>query len=257
MSTTTPGSTPLTSPQPCNMPWRMKSCWGWFWTMVMMLCAALTVHMVTVLMTTLLGQPQSSKTWWWDICMKVRLEKRDFFFRFIFKYPMPFWPFTVLRGYNSVMVEALIWSGCTHHAGLHWPCLILPKTERNIAAAEAVARNMSYSKWELFYLWWMDYLSLFFTCQKWCTLKCTHCFCLFSFWLTGNTRSLKHLCRLRIREHLSRLRLRAPVFVNFLPLPPRLKDYLRFKEFDVYSKGSMVNLWRRQSLRCYWYQDVW
>ncbi|XP_037539993.1 dynein heavy chain 12, axonemal [Nematolebias whitei] len=57
-----------------------------------------------------------------------------------------------------------------------------------------------------------------------------------------NSRSLKHLCRLRIREHLSHLRLRAPVFINYLPLPPRLKDYLRFKEFDVYSRGSMVNL---------------
>uniref|UniRef100_A0A672HM58 Ankyrin repeat and SOCS box containing 14b n=1 Tax=Salarias fasciatus TaxID=181472 RepID=A0A672HM58_SALFA len=56
-----------------------------------------------------------------------------------------------------------------------------------------------------------------------------------------NVRNLKHLCRLRIREHLSRLRLRAPVFINFLPLPPRLKDYLRYKEFDVYSRGSMVN----------------
>ncbi|XP_070825290.1 dynein axonemal heavy chain 12 [Chaetodon trifascialis] len=56
-----------------------------------------------------------------------------------------------------------------------------------------------------------------------------------------NARSLKHLCRLRIREHLSRLRLRGPVFINFLPLPPRLKDYLRYKEFDVYSRGSMVN----------------
>ncbi|KAK2851544.1 hypothetical protein Q5P01_007820 [Channa striata] len=56
-----------------------------------------------------------------------------------------------------------------------------------------------------------------------------------------NARSLKHLCRLRIREHLRRLRLRAPVFINFLPLPPRLKDYLRYKEFDVYSRGSMVN----------------
>ncbi|XP_028265767.1 dynein heavy chain 12, axonemal [Parambassis ranga] len=55
-----------------------------------------------------------------------------------------------------------------------------------------------------------------------------------------NARSLKHLCRLRIREHLSRLRLRAPVFINFLPLPPRLRDYLRYKEFDVYSRGSVV-----------------
>ncbi|XP_076598002.1 dynein axonemal heavy chain 12 [Chaetodon auriga] len=56
-----------------------------------------------------------------------------------------------------------------------------------------------------------------------------------------NARSLKHLCRLRIREHLTRLRLRGQVFINFLPLPPRLKDYLRYKEFDVYSRGSMVN----------------
>lgn len=64
----------------------------------------------------------------------------------------------------------------------------------------------------------------------------------FIFTHTGNARSLKHLCRLRLREHLSRLRLRAPVFINFLPLPPLLKDYLRYKEFDVYSRGSMVNL---------------
>uniref|UniRef100_A0A3P9LL45 Ankyrin repeat and SOCS box containing 14b n=1 Tax=Oryzias latipes TaxID=8090 RepID=A0A3P9LL45_ORYLA len=55
-----------------------------------------------------------------------------------------------------------------------------------------------------------------------------------------NARSLKHLCRLRIREHLTFLRLKAPCFINFLPLPPRLKDYLRYKEFDVYSRGSVV-----------------
>ncbi|XP_076023065.1 dynein axonemal heavy chain 12 [Genypterus blacodes] len=56
-----------------------------------------------------------------------------------------------------------------------------------------------------------------------------------------NVRCLKHLCRLRIREHLSRLRMRAPMFINFLPLPPRLKDYLRYKEYDVYSRGSIFN----------------
>ncbi|XP_036068663.1 dynein heavy chain 12, axonemal isoform X1 [Oryzias melastigma] len=55
-----------------------------------------------------------------------------------------------------------------------------------------------------------------------------------------NVRSLKHLCRLRIREHLTFLRLKPPCFINFLPLPPRLKDYLRYKEFDVYSRGSVV-----------------
>ncbi|XP_068196568.1 dynein axonemal heavy chain 12 isoform X2 [Antennarius striatus] len=56
-----------------------------------------------------------------------------------------------------------------------------------------------------------------------------------------NARSLTHLCRLRIREHLSCQRLRSPVFISFLPLPSRLKDYLRFKEFDIYSRGSMVD----------------
>ncbi|XP_053705709.1 dynein axonemal heavy chain 12 [Synchiropus splendidus] len=54
-----------------------------------------------------------------------------------------------------------------------------------------------------------------------------------------NARSLKHLCRLRIRDHLNGLRLRAPLFINFLPLPPRLKGYLRFKEYDIYNRGSI------------------
>lgn len=80
--------------------------------------------------------------------------------------------------------------------------------------------------------------SYFLICQQ----KCTDNFmCINCRGFTGNARSLKHLCRLQIREHLSRLRLRAPVFINFLPLPARLKDYLRYKEFDVYSRGSMFN----------------
>ncbi|XP_053096640.1 dynein axonemal heavy chain 12 isoform X3 [Pangasianodon hypophthalmus] len=57
-----------------------------------------------------------------------------------------------------------------------------------------------------------------------------------------NTRSLKHLCRLKIRECLGRLRLRAPVFISFLPLPNTLKDYIRFTEYDIYSKGTMTDL---------------
>lgn len=57
---------------------------------------------------------------------------------------------------------------------------------------------------------------------------------------TENTRSLKHLCRLKIRECLGRLRLRAPVFIGYLPLPNTLKDYIRFKEYDIYSKGTMA-----------------
>ncbi|XP_077435298.1 dynein axonemal heavy chain 12 [Vanacampus margaritifer] len=54
-----------------------------------------------------------------------------------------------------------------------------------------------------------------------------------------NARSLKHLCRLQIREHLNQLRLKASVFISYLPLPPRLKEYLRYKEFDVYNRGSI------------------
>uniref|UniRef100_A0A9J7YQJ4 Ankyrin repeat and SOCS box containing 14b n=1 Tax=Cyprinus carpio carpio TaxID=630221 RepID=A0A9J7YQJ4_CYPCA len=55
-----------------------------------------------------------------------------------------------------------------------------------------------------------------------------------------NARSLKHLCRLKIRDCLGRLRLRAPVFISFLPLPTSLKDYIRYKEYDIYSRGSMT-----------------
>ncbi|KAM6977049.1 dynein axonemal heavy chain 12 [Aplochiton taeniatus] len=56
-----------------------------------------------------------------------------------------------------------------------------------------------------------------------------------------NVRSLKHLCRLQIRERLGRLRLRAPVFISYLPLPSSLKDYVRYKEYDIYNRGSMNN----------------
>ncbi|XP_017568190.1 dynein heavy chain 12, axonemal isoform X2 [Pygocentrus nattereri] len=60
--------------------------------------------------------------------------------------------------------------------------------------------------------------------------------------IQGNPRCLKHLCRLKIRESLGRLRLRAPVFISFLPLPNSLKDYIRFKEYDIYSRGSTEEL---------------
>lgn len=57
---------------------------------------------------------------------------------------------------------------------------------------------------------------------------------------TANVRSLKHLCRLRIRERLRSLRLKSPVFLTYLPLPNSLKDYLRFKEYDLYGRGSVT-----------------
>ncbi|XP_065811278.1 dynein axonemal heavy chain 12 isoform X3 [Labrus bergylta] len=56
--------------------------------------------------------------------------------------------------------------------------------------------------------------------------------------LQENARCLKHLCRLRIRQCLGRLRLRSPVFMSFLPLPGRLKDYIQYKEYDLYGQQS-------------------
>ncbi|XP_061474280.1 ankyrin repeat and SOCS box protein 14 isoform X2 [Rhineura floridana] len=58
-----------------------------------------------------------------------------------------------------------------------------------------------------------------------------------------NTRSLKHLCRLKIRKCLGRLRLRCPVFLTFLPLPNRLKDYILYKEYDFYAQGNLEGIY--------------
>ncbi|XP_056590879.1 dynein axonemal heavy chain 12 isoform X1 [Triplophysa dalaica] len=55
-----------------------------------------------------------------------------------------------------------------------------------------------------------------------------------------NVRCLQHLCRLKIRSCLGRLRLRAPVFMSFLPLPDRLKQYILYKEYDLYSQQSQT-----------------
>ncbi|KAK7899422.1 hypothetical protein WMY93_020275 [Mugilogobius chulae] len=49
-----------------------------------------------------------------------------------------------------------------------------------------------------------------------------------------NPRSLQHLCRLRIRRCLGRLRLRSATFMSFLQLPQRLKNYIQFKEYELY-----------------------
>lgn len=53
-----------------------------------------------------------------------------------------------------------------------------------------------------------------------------------------SARCLQHLCRLQIRRCLGRLRLRSPVFMSFLPLPGRLKDYILYREFDLYGQQA-------------------
>ncbi|XP_022353511.1 ankyrin repeat and SOCS box protein 14 [Enhydra lutris kenyoni] len=58
-----------------------------------------------------------------------------------------------------------------------------------------------------------------------------------------NPRPLRHLCRLKIRQCMGRLRLRCPVFMSFLPLPNRLKAYVLYKEYDLYGQGIFTGTW--------------
>uniref|UniRef100_A0A8C0QWJ2 Ankyrin repeat and SOCS box containing 14 n=1 Tax=Canis lupus dingo TaxID=286419 RepID=A0A8C0QWJ2_CANLU len=58
-----------------------------------------------------------------------------------------------------------------------------------------------------------------------------------------NPRPLRHLCRLKIRRCMGRLRLRCPVFMSFLPLPNRLKAYVLYKEYDLYGQGIFTGTW--------------
>ncbi|XP_075456010.1 ankyrin repeat and SOCS box protein 15 isoform X2 [Ascaphus truei] len=52
-----------------------------------------------------------------------------------------------------------------------------------------------------------------------------------------NPRPLKHLCRLKIRKLVGLERLQKPPSMRKLPLPPLLKSYLLYKEYDLYGIG--------------------
>jgi len=39
---------------------------------------------------------------------------------------------------------------------------------------------------------------------------------------------------------MGRLRLRCPVFMTFLPLPNSLKDYILYKEYDLYGQENFT-----------------
>ncbi|XP_028285503.1 dynein heavy chain 12, axonemal isoform X2 [Parambassis ranga] len=56
--------------------------------------------------------------------------------------------------------------------------------------------------------------------------------------LQENARCLQHLCRLRIRQSLGRLRLRSPIFMSYVPLPQRLKDYVLYRDYNLWGKQS-------------------
>lgn len=46
-------------------------------------------------------------------------------------------------------------------------------------------------------------------------------------------RSLQHLCRLVIRGHISPRILNNPEAMSEVPLPPRVKRYLTYQEYEL------------------------
>ncbi|CAJ0933355.1 unnamed protein product [Ranitomeya imitator] len=55
--------------------------------------------------------------------------------------------------------------------------------------------------------------------------------------IIGNPRQLKHLCRLKLRKLFGLERLQNLSSVKRVPVPPLLKSYLLYKEYDLYGKG--------------------
>ncbi|XP_030626918.1 ankyrin repeat and SOCS box protein 15b [Chanos chanos] len=54
--------------------------------------------------------------------------------------------------------------------------------------------------------------------------------------ILSNPRSLQHQCRLFIRERMKLRRLNNPEYMSTVPFPPALKNYLRYKEYDLYGR---------------------
>ncbi|XP_077329436.1 ankyrin repeat and SOCS box protein 15 isoform X1 [Lithobates pipiens] len=55
--------------------------------------------------------------------------------------------------------------------------------------------------------------------------------------IIGNPRPLKHLCRLKIRKLVGLETLQSQSSMKGFLLPPLLKSYLLYKEYDLYGKG--------------------
>uniref|UniRef100_A0A6I8P4J1 Leiomodin 2 n=1 Tax=Ornithorhynchus anatinus TaxID=9258 RepID=A0A6I8P4J1_ORNAN len=56
-----------------------------------------------------------------------------------------------------------------------------------------------------------------------------------------NPYSLKHLCRLKIRRLVGVKRLWRPESIEMLPVPPLIKAYILFKEYDLYGQGLKLS----------------
>uniref|UniRef100_UPI003AAC1882 ankyrin repeat and SOCS box protein 15b n=1 Tax=Centroberyx gerrardi TaxID=166262 RepID=UPI003AAC1882 len=59
--------------------------------------------------------------------------------------------------------------------------------------------------------------------------------------ILGQPRTLQHLCRLVIRGRMSPRTLNDPEAMAAVPFPPRLKHYLTYREYDLYSDPSSMS----------------
>ncbi len=58
----------------------------------------------------------------------------------------------------------------------------------------------------------------------------------FVYLVLGNPRSLKHQARLVIRRRMTLRRLNDPELMSTVPFPPALKNFLLYKEYDIYGR---------------------
>ncbi|XP_051248541.1 ankyrin repeat and SOCS box protein 15b isoform X1 [Dicentrarchus labrax] len=58
--------------------------------------------------------------------------------------------------------------------------------------------------------------------------------------IMSRPRSLQHLCRLIIRGHMSLRMLNDPKAMADIPFPPRLKNYVTYRDYDLYGDLSLT-----------------
>lgn len=82
----------------------------------------------------------------------------------------------------------------------------------------------------------LDYVSHVCICSKLKTVLKKHKEWTEISYILGNPRSLRHLCRLAIRTQITPRRLADPHTMDSVLFPYRLKDYVMYREHDLYDE---------------------
>lgn len=141
--------------------------------------------------------------------------------------------FLVLWLHQCVVAGASGWKDGGNPAGLRQLCLHLLQTQADCGEGQRVANHLPYSG----YATGLYYCMLCYEKKAWNTVPAVaavihhSCFPL----SLGSPRLLKHLCRLAIRSQMSPRTLADPKTMDSIPLPRRLKNYVMYKEHDLYN----------------------